>query len=125
MEIRWLKPEEYEAAFKLVSERAGWMEKPDSLLLGQFDGEELVGIIGVTRPVVIEPLVMKDGYSAKSLILALDQRLDPSPYFCFVKDARFQKYIDSQYEDNVEGWEGKLYVRRRNGITEEIKEGAT
>jgi hypothetical protein len=125
MEIRWLKPEEYADAFKLVQDRAGWMESPSSMLLGQFEKGELVGVVGVTRPYVIEPIVMKDGFNPKNLIISLDQRLDPNRYFFFVKDERFQKYIDRAFEENVEGWQGKLYSRVRNYGSTQGKQGST
>ena len=113
MDIRWLKPEEYENAYALIKERADWMEKPTGMLAGQFENGELVGIIGVDRPLVIEPLVMRNGHNAKALITWLDGKLDPNRYFCFIRDERFQKHVEAEYADNVEGWEGKLFVRRR------------
>lgn len=113
MEIRWLKKEEYQAAFDLIQERADWMEKPEGLLAGQFENGELVGVIGIQRPIVIEPLVMKNGNHAETLVAWMDGQLSPNRYFAFIRDEKYQKYIEAKYADNVESWEGKLFVRRR------------
>lgn len=113
MEIRLLKPEEYEKAHALIKERADWMEPPKSGLVGQFENGELVGIGGIQQVPVFEPLVMKNGHSPERLIAWIDGKLDPLRYFWFIRDERFQHLVDIQYADNLEGWVGKLYVRKR------------
>ena len=98
----------------MISKRAPWMEIPPmESLFGKFEGGRLVGLIGAQRPVVVECLIADSGKDMRDLVLWLDGKLNPFPYFFFIKDPKFQGLVDSHYADNLEGFEGKLYWRRR------------
>lgn len=114
MDIRPLKPKDYQAAQELIRSKASWMAMPPmESLFGKFSDGKLVGVIGIQRPVVVECLVAENGRDARDLTLWLDGVLTGSPYFFFIREPAFQATVEEHYKDNIEGWEGKVYVRRR------------
>lgn len=115
MDIRKLKPEEYQAAEKMIRE-----ELPDVMMpkmehsFGKFRDGELKAVIGVHRLLFMDPVVAEDG-EVSQLLTWMDGKLDPENYYFFVseKSERFEKLIERQYGDVVEGFCGKLYRRVR------------
>lgn len=82
-------------------------------LYGKFKDGKLVGVIGIQRPIVVECLVADSGADARDLTLWLDGLLAGARYFFFIKEPSFQETVEKHYADNIQGWEGKLYVRKR------------
>ena len=115
MDIRPLKPEDYGNALELLKKHAPDIEVPPTgSLFGKFEGGKLVAIIGVQRPTVIECLVSDGDGHAGDLIKWLDGALiNEREWYFFTANERFQRYAERHYGDCIEGFNGKLYVRRR------------
>lgn len=119
MDIRPLKPEEYEEAIKLLERRCEWGEHPPpGTLIGAFNGDgKLIGIIRAEYVAAIDALVTEDdeGEVAKMLCAWVDRHFYPQRYFFFIseKNERFCKYIERKFSNIVEGFKGTLYVRWR------------
>jgi len=118
MDIRKLKPEEYESAEKMIQDRLPNVMKPKmEQTFGKFrDGglKAVVGVQGVQRLLFLDPAVAENG-EISQLLTWIDGKLDPEDYYFFISDEtdRFENLIERQYGDVVEGFRGKLYRRVR------------
>jgi hypothetical protein len=115
MDIRPLKLEDQDAALELLQKRApGLSVPPMGSLFGKFERGVLVGIVGVQRPAVVECLVTDGGGHAGDLIKWLDGALiNERQWYFFTANEGFQQHVERKYGDSIEGFTGKLYVRRR------------
>lgn len=115
MDIRILKPEEYATAEKMIQDRLPNVMKPKmEQTFGKFRDGGLKAVVGVQRLLFLDPAVAEDG-EISQLLTWLDGKLDPEDYYFFISDEtdRFEKLIERQYGDVVEGFRGKLYRRVR------------
>lgn len=116
MDIRPLKPEDYEAALILIKQHTPWMTSPPpESLIGKFIDNKLVGVIGIQRPVVVECLVVESVKDIMDLITWVDGMLSSMKYYFFVPDInpKFQETLSKHYSENLESFPGRLYARKR------------
>lgn len=113
MEIRQLTRQEYIQAAKLYKDKAPWLELPPAeTLVGKFKDGVLVAVVSVQRPLVVEALAAEQG-EAKDLILWVDGQLAPQRYFFFSLKPEFKAYVQSRWAENLESYDGTLFVRKR------------
>lgn len=114
MNVRWLTVDDAPQLAEIQKEKAEGLTLPKGCTLaGAFRGEKLVSVIGIVRPVVVDYLVSRDPSATKTLIAWLDGKLDPEPYYGFVSNPRLSEYIQHEYGDVTEQFDGKLLIRRR------------
>lgn len=116
MNIRKLKPEEYEAGLSLIKEKAPWCEvPPPETLFGLFRGDKLEVVAGLRQVPWLEPIAGENLQSLKEMVIWLDGALSYLPeYICFCKsESSMDALIKREWKECVEGFAGTLWVRRR------------
>ena len=116
MDFRPLKPVEYEAGLKLIRDKAPWCELPNpETLIGAFKGDKLEAVVGL-RPVWwVEPAAGENLRDLRDLIIWLDGKLSTTNEYIFFSksDGKLGDFAQKQWPEAIEGFEGKLFVRRR------------
>jgi hypothetical protein len=117
MDIRPVKPEEQDAARKLIQEQAPWMRIPPlNSLLGKFRDGRLVGVIGFQMMPVVECLVGETGLDKRDLMCAMDGRLSglPSYRFFICEHAKdFRAIIKRHFGEIMDSEMVELFTRTR------------
>ena len=116
MDIRNLKPEEYEKAQEMIRERLPWAEMPPlEVLYGKLAKGEMKGTFGLQNLFIIEPFVAEPAH-VRDMIMWIDGALSGQKAYSFFVDDRcdkFKKLVVKHFSDVVEGFHGTLFTRDR------------
>lgn len=117
MDIRPLKPKDAFAAETLIRSKLEWVELPPlESLLGKFEGDKLVAVIGFQMVPAIECLAGESALDTRDVMIAMDSRLaNFQRYFFFMseKSNGLAESIEKHFGEVMEGFAGKLFVRTR------------
>lgn len=119
MDIRPLKPEEYQTGIDLATRLFPWGERPrPEHLIGKFDKDStLLGVIGWNLVPVIDIIASENALDTRDLVIAMDQRLSQVPrYFFFIPERTQDKWVDlikKHFGEIIEGFPGTLFTRTR------------
>ena len=115
-DIRPLKPEEYEAAHKMAEAKTPWGSKMKGVFFGKFDKDALKAVVSVRMTVTIEGAIGESLKDVRDTRLWVDGQLQGAginEYFSFTPRKEMLDWIQREFGESVEGFDGKLIVRRR------------
>ena len=115
-DIRPLKPEEYEAAHKLATDKTPWGSKMKGVLFGKFEKDALRAVVSVRLCVTIEAAIGENLKDVRETMVWVDGQLQGAgvnEYFSFTPRKEMLDWIQREFGEAVEGFDGKLIVRRR------------
>jgi len=114
VDIRWLKPEEYDAGaeqLKRISPETASMEATS--LVGAFEDGKLVGVIGLHFLPMVGPLAAESWRTAESLAVWMDSQLSKTAYGALVRDERLAGILQKKFSGAVTPIEAKFIMRGR------------